>query len=440
VTLLLREGRPIKDLETTVRRRDGGPLDVMLTASPLRDEGGHPYGTIGLVKNVTELKAARRHLVQAEKMSAIGEVVSGVAHELNNPLAGVLGYAQLLMGGPMDARQQRALERIFESALRCQKIVQNLLAFSRRYPTEKRYLGLNGIIEKTLDLKGYQLKVNNLKVVKALDPALPKTMLDFNQVQQVLLNVLNNAQHAIAAHRGQGTVTVRTSLREGTIRLEVTDDGPGIPPEVIGRIFDPFFTTKPVGEGTGLGLSVSYGIVQDHGGRIWADSRVGQGTTLVIELPVVGEEAERDREPAAPEPRPPDRARSLRVLSVDDEPVILDLVVDALGREGHAIDTASSGREALVKLEKGQYDVVVLDLKMPDMDGRQLFREISARWPAVARRVIFASGDTIHPDTQSFIEQSGRPCIDKPFKLEVLSSAVAGVAGGEPPRAAASPA
>jgi two-component system NtrC family sensor kinase len=227
-------------------------------------------------------------------------------------------------------------------------------------------------------------------------------------------------------------------MKGGAIRLEVTDDGPGISPEVLGRIFDPFFTTKPVGEGTGLGLSVSYGIVRDHGGRIWADSRVGQGTHITIELPVVADAADdaADASQAVGTPAA-SAARPLRVLSVDDEPVILDLVVDALGREGHTIDTASSGREALVKLEKAPYDVIVLDLKMPDMDGKQLFHEIRTRWPAVASRVIFASGDTIHPETRLFIEQSGRPCIDKPFKLEVLSSAVAQVAGGDPPRLAA---
>ena len=438
VERLLEDGRSIKDLETTVTRRDGTVLDVTVTASLLRDAAGAPHGTIGIIKNVTELKAARRHLLQAEKLSAIGEVVSGVAHELNNPLAGVLGYAQLLMTGPMESRQQRSVERIFESALRCQKIVQNLLAFSRRYPTEKRHLGLNGIIEKTIDLKAYQLKVNNLKVIKTLDPAIPKTMLDFNQIQQVLLNVMNNAQHAVASHRGQGTLTIRTSMKDAAIRLEMIDDGPGIEPEVLGRIFDPFFTTKPVGEGTGLGLSVSYGIVRDHGGRIWADSRVGQGTTITIELPVVDDAGDHAAgEVAGAGPAPSRAGRPLRVLSVDDEPVILDLVIDALGREGHTIDTASSGREALVKLEKGSYDVVVLDLKMPDMDGKQLFHEIRTRWPSIARRVIFASGDTIHPETRRFIDQSGRPCIDKPFKLEVLSSVVARVAGDEPPRAAA---
>src|SRR6185503_3695334 len=235
---LLEGARPLAGVETTVRGRDGGLRDVLVAASPLKDASGEPCGTVGIIKDITDLKSARRSLQVTEKLSAMGELVSGVAHELNNPLTGVLGYAQLLMGGATDARQRKSVERIFESALRCQKIVQNLLAFARRYPSEKRYLGLNGIIEKTLDLKAYQMRVNNLKVAKNLDPLIPKTMLDFNQMQQVLLNLITNAEHAIASHRGQGTLSLSTSARDGMIRLEVRDDGPGMPPEVLARIFD----------------------------------------------------------------------------------------------------------------------------------------------------------------------------------------------------------
>jgi PAS domain S-box-containing protein len=428
---LLQQGTPIRNFETVIKARDGSLRDVMVTATLLRDEAGDPIGTVGIIKNVSDLKAAQRHLVQAEKLSAVGEVVSGVAHELNNPLAGVLGYAQLLMAGPMEGRQQRSVERIFESALRCQKIVQNLLAFARRHPSEKRHLGLNGIIDKTLDLKAYQLRVNNLRVEKRLDPALPKSMLDFNQIQQVLLNVINNAQHAIGRGRGEGTLSVSTGLRDGMILLEIRDDGPGIATDVLGKIFDPFFTTKPVGEGTGLGLSVSYGIIKDHGGRIWAESAPGNGTAIFIELPIVEVEEAPGPEgvvsPSAPAP-----LRALNILAVDDEAVILDLVVDALGRDGHRVDTASSGREALQKLERGSYDIVLLDLKMPEMDGHQLFDAIRERWPAVSRRVIFASGDTIHPDTRRFIDASTRPCLDKPFKLEALVSMIGTVAEQQP--------
>jgi len=431
---LLEGARPLAGVETTVRGRDGSLRDVLVAASPLKDGTGAPCGTVGIIKDITDLKSARRSLQVTEKLSAMGELVSGVAHELNNPLTGVLGYAQLLMGGAMDARQRKSVERIFESALRCQKIVQNLLAFARRYPSEKRYLGLNGIIEKTLDLKGYQLRVNNLKVAKNLDPLIPKTMLDFNQMQQVLLNLMNNAEHAIASHRGQGTLSLSTSARDGAIRLEVKDDGPGMPPEVLARIFDPFFTTKEVGEGAGLGLSVSYGIIKDHGGRIWADSRAGEGTSMIIELPVVADAAAPETA-SCTRPGQEIAGRALGILAVDDESVILDLIVDAFGRDGrHTIDTAGSAREALQKLERRSYDILLLDLKMPEMDGQQLFEEIRRRWPELCRRVIFASGDTLHPGARRFLDHSGCPCVDKPFKLEHLASTIASLAGVAVPR------
>jgi len=212
-----------------------------------------------------------------------------------------------------------------------------------------------------------------------------------------------------------------------------------MPADVLGKIFDPFFTTKAVGEGTGLGLSVSYGIVKDHGGRIWADSRLEEGTRIHIELPVLtdarpadaGLEGESSEKTATP--------GVLRILAVDDEAVILDLIVDAFGRDGrHTIDTAGSAREALLKLDRRTYDIVLLDLKMPEMDGQQLFQEIRKRWPDVARRVIFASGDTLHPDTRHFLDTSGCPCVDKPFKLEHLASAMKAITrGAEPPAARA---
>ena len=429
LTRLLRDGEPLQNFETVALRADETLRDVLVAASPLRDESGRLHGAVGIVKNISELKAARGHLIQAEKLTALGEVVSGVAHELNNPLAGVLGYAQLLIRGPMEPRQQRSVERILDSALRCQKIVQNLLAFSRRYPSEKKHIGLNGLIDKTLDLKEYELRVNNVRVVRDLQTDLPKTMLDFNQIQQVLLNLINNAQYAIASHHGQGTLTVMTRSVGGAIQLRVQDDGPGIAREDLPRIFDPFFTTKPVGEGTGLGLSISYGIVRDHGGRIWAEAEPGRGTTMVLEFPV---RCEAGHEEGAGEARGRvdlgDVRRPLRILVVDDEPVILDLLVDALSGGRHAIDTAGSGGEALRKLERGGYDLVLLDLKMPDMDGRQVFEAIAARWPQLRGRVVFASGDTVRPETRSFIERSGQPCIDKPFRLEALAALLAEVA------------
>jgi two-component system NtrC family sensor kinase len=224
----------------------------------------------------------------------------------------------------------------------------------------------------------------------------------------------------------------------GTIEARIQDDGPGIPSENQSRIFDPFFTTKPVGEGTGLGLSISYGIVRDHGGRIWVDSEPSRGTTLVVEIPVrrdaiaegTGESTNQAADLAGV-------GRALRVLVVDDEPIIQDLLVDALSTSRHSVDTASGGEEALRKLERGAYDVILLDLKMPDLDGRQVFETISTRWPELRHRVVFSSGDTVHPETRDYIQKMGRPCLDKPFRLESLAEVLSAVVrASTPPRAA----
>jgi CheY-like chemotaxis protein len=280
-------------------------------------------------------------------------------------------------------------------------------------------------VEKTLDLKEYDLKVSRIAVVRNLQEDLPRTMLDFNQTQQVLLNLVNNAQQAMASHRGGGTLTIMTRDIGGMIQLRVSDDGPGIPRENLPRIFDPFFTTKPVGEGTGLGLSISYGIVRDHGGRIWAESEPGRGTTMVVEFPVRRDAGLQEGGERPAEAGIPSAVRPLRVLVVDDEPVILDLLVDVLSGAHHSVDTAACGQEALRKLDRGRYDLILLDFKMPDLDGRRIFESICERWPDLKERIVFASGDTVHPGTRAFLERTGRPCIEKPFRLEVLAEILA---------------
>ncbi|HUD71458.1 MAG TPA: ATP-binding protein [Dongiaceae bacterium] len=290
---LLRQGDSIRNFETSVRHRDASLRDALVAATPLRDETGAPRGAVAIVQNITELKTARNHLVQAEKLTALGEVVSGVAHELNNPLAGVLGYAQLLMRDEMDGRQKRATERILDSALRCQKIVQNLLAFSRRYPSEKRTLGLNGLVEKALDLKEYDLRANRIRVVRNLQEDLPRTLLDFTQVQQVLLNLIHNAQQAMSAHRGEGTLTVMTRDVGGALQLRVIDDGPGIDPGEAERLFELFYrspSTANATAGAGIGLFVCARLVRAMGGRIWARGLPSGGAEFGFALRVMHED------------------------------------------------------------------------------------------------------------------------------------------------------
>jgi PAS domain S-box-containing protein len=412
----------LSNFACSLKKKDGTGLDVQLNMSILCDESDEVTGTVWIARDVTELRSTHLQLIQAEKLSTMGNVISGVAHELNNPLSAVLGFSQLLLGRNRNRPNARQLERIHESAQRCQKIVRNLLSFARAHKPERKYLGANGIIEKTFDLKEYQLHVNNIEVVRELDPELPFTMLDFHQIQQVLVNLINNAQHAMATVRDRSRrLTVRSMRCEKGIRLEIADTGEGMCPETLLRIFDPFFTTKPQGRGTGLGLSVSYGIVSEHGGQIHARSRPGEGTTFVIELPVYREEEVAEASESAIEPEARSASRSSeqrRILLVDDEPDVLDLMIDIVRDLGHRIDTANNGEEAWQKLRDQDYDLVLTDVRMPQMNGIDLYRNLLSLKPEMEGRVIFTTGDLLETETAHFIAEANARAIAKPFDVD----------------------
>jgi|GEM_PF-900079 len=450
---------PVNQLVEATRRIARGDLDVLLRVDS-QDEIGElaksfNQMTLKLQKSrqeleqtnlqleqmvqerTRELEEAQNQLVQAEKMSVVGQLVSGVAHELNNPLAGVLGYSQLLLRMDLSEEVRRGLDKIESEAERCRRIVQNLLIFARKNKPQKRPVDLNSMLESVLELKAYQFKVDGVRVVRDLQKNLPRTMADASQLQQVLMNIVHNAQQAMGEQKGSAVLTVKTRYQEGRIRLEISDTGPGIAPENLTRIFDPFFTTKEVGQGTGLGLSICYGIIQEHRGRIWAESRLGAGSTFNLEIPVQGEDRipveEKPvlhRAPPPPEPVPESAGDTARILVVDDEPSILDILYDVLRMDGHQIETAVNGRLALTKLSSGSFDVVISDLKMPGMSGQELYRQLQKTESALLSRIIFTTGDVANQDTQNFLQESRTPYLQKPFDLnevrrlvqEILSS------------------
>ncbi|HKY33213.1 MAG TPA: PAS domain S-box protein [Candidatus Polarisedimenticolia bacterium] len=416
-------------VETTAVRADGTefPVELAITRIPLADA---PLFT-GFVRDLTERKHLETELRQAEKMSAVGVLVSGVAHELNNPLAGLLGYAQLLLGAGADEKTRRGLETIHREAERCRRIVHNLSAFARKHRPQEEHADLNEVLRLTLELRAYQLQVDNIRIRTELDPALPRTMLDVHQIQQVLLNVIINAQQAMLAARKGGTLTLRSRRRGSTLVVEVQDDGPGIPTGNLEKIFDPFFTTKEVGQGTGLGLSICYGILKEHGGRIRARNADGGGAVFAIELPL---------RRAAPEAAAPGARRRPatssagpgRILVVDDEPSVLEVVAQALRLDGHDVEMASSAFAALAMLRHERFDVVVSDLKMPGMGGQVLYERLKAENPDLAGRFIFSTGDTLNPQTRAFLDNAPNPCLQKPYELEALRDAVRAMIGGGP--------
>ncbi len=421
----VRSGGTLSNHACRLRKKDGTDLETELNLSVLKDEAGVAAGTVWVGRDVSELKSTQLQLMQAEKLSSMGEVIAGIAHELSNPLSGVLGFSQLLMAREGSGPLARDLERIHESATRCQKIVKNLLSFARLHKPERAYLGVNGIIEKTLDLKKYQLRVNNIELVSELDPELPRTMIDFHQIQQVFLNLLNNAEHAITAVPGRrGRITIRTSHGNGFIRVSFTDNGEGMDENTLKRVFDPFFTTKEHGQGTGLGLSVSYGIVKEHGGQIVGQSRKGKGCTFTMELPIWKQDkttGATDQSVKSASPSPP---AGKRILVVDDEPVLLDLLIELLNKSGHKPDTAASGEEAFRKIRSGHYDLVITDVRMPLMNGIELYRRILVLRPDLEGRVIFITGDLLNEETARSLAQMSVRTVAKPIDASQMMAAI----------------
>jgi CheY-like chemotaxis protein len=283
---------------------------------------------------------------------------------------------------------------------------------------------VNQIIRETLALRSYEQRLTNISVIDALAAGLPNVFADGHQVQQVLLNLIINAEQAMLAHHGRGTLVVRTwhDATQETVILEINDDGPGIPEEVQPRIFDPFFTTKDVGQGTGLGLTVAYAIVQEHGGRLRLESRPGGGASFYVELPVTG-----GRLAPLPITRSEgavDAVIGASILVVEDETALATAVIDALRDAGYVVERAGDGEEALAKVEKKKFDLVICDLKMPRLDGKRFYGKLEAVAPGLTERIIFVTGDMAGTDAGAFLEETGCRWLGKPFRLADLLRAV----------------
>ncbi len=392
------------------------------TAIPLGGEGD----LVLVIEDHTETRRLQEHLIQSEKLSAIGQLIAGVAHELNNPLASVLGFADFLVeAGDTPANLAEPLRVIQQEAQRAASIVKNLLTFARRQEHERQRVAVRTIIERTVALLKNQLLGLKVETVLTVDRDLPQIEGSVNQLQQVFLNLANNAAQAIAATGKPGTVTVHARRWLDGVAVDVSDDGPGIPEALHDKVFEPFFTTKPEGEGTGLGLSICQGIVKEHGGRITLRSTPGKGATFTVELPAAREDAPADAAPAQAS------AVTGRVLVVDDEPHIRHYMRATLAAWGHQVDVANDGQDALERALGGRYDVIITDVRMPNLGGRELYERLTREAPAVAARVVFATGDTVRDDTMAFLEGCGRPFLHKPFKLAELRQALAAALAGE---------
>ena len=399
--------------------RDAGRVFVA-TAITIGADDAEGSATVLVLDDHTERRKLQEQLIQSEKMSAVGQLISGVAHELNNPLASVLGFADFLIeSGEAPTALAEPLRVIQQEAQRAAGIVKNLLTFARRQDQERRPVAVGEVLERTLALLRNQLIQDRVDAVLKVADGLPLVFGSPNQLQQVFVNLINNGAQAIASTGRPGTVTVSARPWFDGVAVDVADSGPGVPPELAERIFEPFFTTKREGEGTGLGLSICQGLVKEHGGKLSLQSARGAGATFTVELPAAHGPLAAPRDPAA-QPSP-----HVRVLVVDDETHILHYMRATLESWGHEVETAADGAEGLRRALEGGHDLIFTDVRMPGLGGREFYETLRSRAPEIAARVVFATGDTVAGDTLTFLARTGRPVLTKPFKLAELRATLA---------------
>jgi PAS domain S-box-containing protein len=430
LTRLVNEGS-VTDYLLRLTRRDGECVWVEVTARADRVGRGTSLRVEALLRDVSERKRLDDQsrdlylqLLQAEKMAALGQTISGVAHELNNPLATILSWAERLAEKAGDDTTRRGLDVILGESERAARIVRNLLTFARKRQSTRSLIDLNQVVRETISLRPYEQRTINIEVLSALASGLPPVFADAHQIQQVLLNLVINAEQAMLAANGRGSLVIRTwhDAEHEAVVLQVSDDGPGIPPDVKSKIFDPFFTTKETGKGTGLGLTVAYAIVQEHGGSIRVDSSPDGGASFTVELPVsTADTLSKTRRPSSSNG---EMTSGASVLLVEDERALALAVSEALIDAGFRVDHAGDGEEALARVRQSSYDLVICDLKMPRIDGMALYRAIAAASPVLARRVIFVTGDVAGADAERFLEESGCRWLAKPFRLGDLLRSV----------------
>jgi PAS domain S-box-containing protein len=401
----------------------------------ITDDRNRPLNKVVLLIDTTERKRAeeesRRLREKAEisgRLAAIGEMAAGIAHEINNPLTGVLGFSQLLAERQdLPAGIKKELKTIVDGSNRVKDIVKRMLTFARQTEPMRTGTGMNELIGATLDLRRYVLRTANIEVVRHLDPNLPRLSVNPGEMQQVFLNLIVNAEYAMKKAHGRGTLTITTEKKDNCVRISFMDDGTGMSDEVKAKLFHPFFTTKEVGEGTGLGLGLSRSIVLEHGGTIEVESQLDQGATFMIALPITHPAEDRTTEPRAVTAAAPKHVKSARVLVVDDEEAIRFLVSTILSQNECAADATGNAEEALTMIERTSYDVVLMDLRMPGVSGMELYARVIDRHPELTGKVIFMTGDSSDMTTRSFLEQNNLAFLTKPFDVDTLLKRVSGL-------------
>jgi two-component system NtrC family sensor kinase len=447
--LLFETGKPVRRREQETTPLGARTWDAVKV--PYKDARGQVQGLIGVSRDVTEQLRLEEQMRHAEKLRALGQFVAGVAHELNNPLTGILGYAELALPHVHDPQVRESLEVVCAQSRRAAKIVENILAFARPQSPRRSPVSIPELVKTVLKAEEGKLAAAAITVACEWAEDLQPALADRGQLEQVLAGLITNARQAMAAAHGRGRLRIGARLCGGEkgacplfspdpaeekewVDLEVADDGPGIPAEHREKIFTPFFTTKPVGEGTGLGLSIVYAIIREHGGAIEVRDAQGGGASFVIHLPAARpqEAAEPAQAAASPAPAPQAQAPSAGaagplVFVVEDEEMIRKFLTILLTGEGYSVAAYGRATEALALLMNAEMDprLIFLDVKMPEMDGPEFFSKLAAFNPAFAKRVIFCTGDVLSPETQAVIAQHGSAALAKPFDRSKLRAAIA---------------
>ena len=385
------------------------------------------------IYNITERKQAEKEKQELEakaqvasRLAAVGEMAAGIAHEINNPLTGVLGFSQLLLrkeNVPEDIKG--GIRVIADGSQRVADIVKRLLTFARQTKPIKTLANLNELIENTLKLREYVLKTANINVITRFDPELPISVVDPGQLQQVFLNLIVNAEQAMKEVHGKGTLTITTEKKDNNIRISFQDDGPGITKENVGHLFEPFFTTKEPGEGTGLGLSLSRSIVLEHNGKMNVVSEFGHGATFIVEIPIIESLPSDVVTSILMAEVEPATIKNGKILVVDDEPGVRALMEKVLTQSGHSVDIIGDASKAMDKLNAGvTYDVILTDVRMPGMNGTEMYSHILKKIPKMKNRIIFITGDVMGADIKVFLTQNKLSYLSKPFDLELLKEKI----------------
>ncbi len=420
------DGTPAR-VEVQVTLPGGNTRVVALAASRLPE--ADPPSVLLIGRDMTQERELRLRLMESDRLAAVGELVAGVAHEVNNPLSSISAFAQLLLRETtLTPSQRESIDVIRTETTRASQVVKDLLAFARRSEPRREPLDVNGVVSRTIRMRQYQFAEAGVRVETELEDELPSVMGDARQLQQVCLNLLTNAVQAMT---GGGELRVRTSTVDGAVRLDVSDSGTGIPATVRAHIFEPFFTTKSEGEGTGLGLSVSYGIVTAHGGTIEVVETGSTGTVFRVTLPSVSSppnDADAANEVAPFTLRSP--LAGIRLLFVDDEPALRSGMEAFGAMRGFSVVVASDGAAALEAARTSGVDAVVCDLRMPGMDGYAFHEQLRNERPGLAARTVFITGDVVTPLSRGSVAR--QPVLTKPFSFDKIEEALIAVMRGTP--------